>query len=357
MLAAHLLASRPGGDDAGGALFRGARALPDVMSLQAWLEAAWAAGFDPEGAEQLGRCVQRSDTWVGATDCAALLRSFGLRARVVDFRPAGAPPPRGAGAQQGQQRPRPAPALVQQTLGVALGVKRPAPEAPHAPPRAPAVHPGVEVRCVACLLNTCMLVLWAESARALSRACLPQCDVCGQCPVRGARFTSSTRSNYDLCAACAALPDAAAHGPYTRRDAPDIPASASAGAGAGRYAGGGDADDGGATATALVAWVWRYFTTDAAGAPLPARLGEQVAVSAKPPLFFQHDGHSRTIVGVERRRAAPGAPEEALLLVLDPSTEPRALGGALRRRAGWERMVKRGAATLRKRVRAARALR
>jgi hypothetical protein len=183
----------------------------------------------------------------------------------------------------------------------------------------------------------------------------PQCDGCGQCPLRGARFTSASRANYDLCAACAALPAAAAHAPYTRRDAPD--AAAAAAATQRGFGGAPDADDGGATAAALVAWVWRYFTTDAAGAPLPARLGEQVIASGKPPLFFQHDGHSRTIVGVERRRPAPGAPEEALLLVLDPSTEPRALGGALRRRAGWERMVKRGAATLRKRVRARAALR
>ena len=100
-------------------------------------------------------------------------------------------------------------------------------------------------------------------------------------------------------------------------------------------------------AAALAAWVWRYFTTDdVSGQPLPPRLGEQVLVSARPPLFLQHDGHSRTVVGIEKRRAAAGAAEETFLLILDPGTHPAELGAALRRKAGWERLLKRGVATL-----------
>ncbi len=52
------------------------------------------------GRKQLGGRVQGTRTWVGTTEAAALLRSFGLRARIVDFlgsRPAtGCPPPAGA---------------------------------------------------------------------------------------------------------------------------------------------------------------------------------------------------------------------------------------------------------------------
>ena len=103
-------------------------------------------------------------------------------------------------------------------------------------------------------------------------------------------------------------------------------------------------------AAALAAWVWRYFTTDdASGQPLPPRLGEQVLVSARPPLFLQHDGHSRTVVGIEKRRAAAGAAEETFLLILDPGTPPAELAAALRRKAGWERLLKRGVATLSRR--------
>ena len=110
MLAGHLLAQR---DARSAALFGGAGAVPDVPSLQAWLEAAWAAGYDPEGAAQLGGALQGGRAWVGATEAAALLRSFGLRARVVDFRATDAHAP------QGPKRPRedkadgaPAPAEV-----------------------------------------------------------------------------------------------------------------------------------------------------------------------------------------------------------------------------------------------------
>ena len=163
-------------------------------------------------------------------------------------------------------------------------------------------------------------------------SCAPQCDGCGQCPIRGPRLRSTTRDNYDLCKRCAASPAAAAHAPYERRDAPPPV----------------DAD---ATAAAMATWVWRYFTADdATGDPLPPRLGEQLIYGSRPPLFLQHDGHSRTVVGVEKRRPAAGAPEETFLLILDPGTPPGELAAALRRKAGWERLLKRSVATLSKRA-------
>ena len=50
------------------ALFGGCGYVPDVTALQAWLECAWAAGFDPMGAEQLGGCASTAP-------CMASLRS------------------------------------------------------------------------------------------------------------------------------------------------------------------------------------------------------------------------------------------------------------------------------------------
>ena len=41
-------------------IFGGCGYVPDVTSLQAWLECAWAAGYDPMGAEQLGGCASRA---------------------------------------------------------------------------------------------------------------------------------------------------------------------------------------------------------------------------------------------------------------------------------------------------------
>lgn len=95
--------------------------------------------------------------------------------------------------------------------------------------------------------------------------------------------------------------------------------------------------------------VRRYFTTDWEGAPIPAALGQQVALSAKPPLFFQHQGHSRTVVGVERRRLGRESDEETLLLILDPSSRSAELASKLQAGGGWQGLVKRGLSTLRRR--------
>ena len=57
----------------------------------------------------------------------------------------------------------------------------------------------------------------------------------------------------------------------------------------------------------------------------------------KPPLYFQHEGHSRTIVGVEwlhNPRANSGP--SVHLLVLDPSQGTSSLEKALRTKEGWQ---------------------
>lgn len=67
-------------------LYGGCGFTPDIPSLQAWLACAWALGFDTEGAEQLGYKIQGTRKWVGTTEAAAVLRQFGIRAHVVDFK-------------------------------------------------------------------------------------------------------------------------------------------------------------------------------------------------------------------------------------------------------------------------------
>ncbi|WIA20637.1 hypothetical protein OEZ85_005018 [Tetradesmus obliquus] len=74
-----------GNADVRAALFGGCDFVPDVASLQAWLEAAWAAGFDAGGAAMFGGSVQCSRKWVGTTEAAALLRYLGCRAQLVEF--------------------------------------------------------------------------------------------------------------------------------------------------------------------------------------------------------------------------------------------------------------------------------
>lgn len=70
---------------------RGPNYVPDIPSLQAWLECAWAAGFDALGCQQLGGAVRGRRTWIGTTEVACLLRYFGVRAHIVDFYGASTP--------------------------------------------------------------------------------------------------------------------------------------------------------------------------------------------------------------------------------------------------------------------------
>eukprot|EP00747_Dinoflagellata_sp_TGD_P186785 gnl/TRDRNA2_/TRDRNA2_44068_c0_seq1.p1 gnl/TRDRNA2_/TRDRNA2_44068_c0~~gnl/TRDRNA2_/TRDRNA2_44068_c0_seq1.p1 ORF type:complete len:347 (-),score=67.75 gnl/TRDRNA2_/TRDRNA2_44068_c0_seq1:102-1007(-) len=99
-------------------------------------------------------------------------------------------------------------------------------------------------------------------------------------------------------------------------------------------------------ADAVVERAWRHFSSHA----VPQR--GAVCSSAQPPLYLQHDGHSRTIVGVQKRYEAGGKRSD-FLLVLDPGLGQ---GGfedfkaAAARGRGWERFVKRSLAPLQRKT-------
>ncbi|KAI7823114.1 peptidase family C78-domain-containing protein, partial [Kickxella alabastrina] len=59
--------------------------VPSVRALQECLELAWRDGFDPDGAEQMGRRVVGGRKWVGTTEIYCILAHFGVPARIVDF--------------------------------------------------------------------------------------------------------------------------------------------------------------------------------------------------------------------------------------------------------------------------------
>jgi len=82
MLSFHLMMQDPHMKDV---LFGGAGFVPDILALQNWLEVAWAKGFDLAGADYFDWHIRGTRKWIGTTECAALLRSFGVRARIVDF--------------------------------------------------------------------------------------------------------------------------------------------------------------------------------------------------------------------------------------------------------------------------------
>lgn len=82
MLTSHLFTQRK---EVHEVLFGGSGYVPDIPSLQRWLEIAWERGFDVDGSQYFNQKIYGSKRWIGTTECAALLRSFGLFARVVDF--------------------------------------------------------------------------------------------------------------------------------------------------------------------------------------------------------------------------------------------------------------------------------
>ncbi|KAH9611311.1 hypothetical protein KSS87_023673 [Heliosperma pusillum] len=82
MLSSHLLRERP---EAREVMFGGSGFVPDIASLQRWLEVAWQRGFDKAGSIYFKGKVYGFRKWIGTTECAAVLRSFGLRAKIVDF--------------------------------------------------------------------------------------------------------------------------------------------------------------------------------------------------------------------------------------------------------------------------------
>jgi hypothetical protein len=58
--------------------------------------------------------------------------------------------------------------------------------------------------------------------------------------------------------------------------------------------------------------------------------------AGKPPLYFQHNGHSRTIVGIERKVNKQAGGFEYNLLILDPSTRSKDLLNALESKEKWQ---------------------
>lgn len=85
LYAADITSTASGIQEMAQALFHGCGFVPDLLSLQAWLECAWKGGFDTAGGDMLGNAAQHSDQWIGTTECAALLRFFGLKAQIIDF--------------------------------------------------------------------------------------------------------------------------------------------------------------------------------------------------------------------------------------------------------------------------------
>lgn len=184
-----------------------------------------------------------------------------------------------------------------------------------------------------------------------------QCDGCSTIPIIGARYKSQVFADYDLCDACHRNPPNPAAAPFQRM----MPTRMQLGVSQQRGGGGAKAAGQQQPHEMLIDWVWRYFSqapepegggggeSDAKRSRLGAEPHRAVRQTARPPLYFQHQGHSRTIIGIERRETEEGGTVAKVhtLLVLDPGHSTQALAAALRSGANWQRMLKRGQHTLR----------
>ncbi|KAF8099937.1 hypothetical protein N665_0235s0035 [Sinapis alba] len=224
MQCSHLLSRR---EEVKRVLFGGSNFVPDIPSLQRWLELAWNSGFDVSGGLHFGNRICGCKKWIGTTECAALLRSFGLRARVVDFAP------------------------------------------------------------------------------------------------------KKSRSMYLSVPGSALAPKRRAYGPMDRYVV-NKGGSDSHGSSSSRISKG----------AVLMDWVWNYFSDNRLD------VSSGVHITNKGPLYFQHEGHSRTIVGIQRRLQGTTFNPQYNLLILDPADFTRGIEKTLVDKRGWEGYLKRGAHTL-----------
>ena len=232
------------------------------------------------------------------------------------------------------------------------------------------------------------------------------CDGCNACPIVGIRYRSLTLPDHDLCEQCHSKPCSALAAPFEHitsgtachsmhpprpciccralsTELSGMPLLSSI---SNLLA---SVDAGGSTQgnlpealnRKLAMWVWHYFTGEAlpgfeppgSQCCSPAQLllrSSPVVLSGgldamtclclvklatlhfpsmaagKPPLYFQHQGHSRTIIGIEQHRMPNGAEAELTLLVLDPSNRTEKLSDALKNQNGWQQQLRRGLHTL-----------
>jgi hypothetical protein len=232
MLSSHLLDY----EWARHALFGGVGFVPDIPSLQQWLELAWSLGFDEPGAEFYNHKIYGSKEWIGTTECATLFRSFGLQARIVDFT--------GRSKRDGQT-------TIDRWLhhhgrrifsGNNTGIES---------NRSNDLSFGDQIHDDGEAHQS------PESGRQIHHNV--QCDVCNTFPIRGIRYKSKKKMNYDLCASCMADRDSSEDlSDYERINGCSQVKEV--------------AVDEDANHESLVKWVWHYFINGIKGDSCKAQM-------------------------------------------------------------------------------------
>ncbi|XP_024365765.1 uncharacterized protein [Physcomitrium patens] len=322
ILASYLLAEDP---EVREHLFGGTGYVPDIPALQQWLEIAWAKGFDAPGGEYFDWKIKGSNKWIGTTEGAALLRSFGVRARIVDFQ--------------------------------AIGSKRESPSELRSKAGQGSVEEdksgsGSEEEAKGKKESNFGSRKFEENGkdsdpqRSIAKSdSHDKCIDCGEHETLPNKFRPEKASNSDMCHTCTKLQGSGNMDKKKFHDEQETQITNRHRLGWDAKTGGGGAEEGQITVKhqPMVEWVWNYFMSHTRN----SKVSKQLKLSERSPLYFQHRGHSQTIVGVECRKVSSSPDsEEVNLLVVDPSESAEQVIESLREGKGWEKYVKRGLQTL-----------
>uniref|UniRef100_A0A5B7AG47 Putative zinc finger with UFM1-specific peptidase domain protein n=2 Tax=Davidia involucrata TaxID=16924 RepID=A0A5B7AG47_DAVIN len=273
MLSSHLLMQR---EEAREVLFGGSGFVPDIASLQRWLEIAWERDFDILGSNHFNHKIYGKRNWIGTTECAALFRSFGLRAKIVDF---GSKEIKtiSSGSSQGADG-----------MKINGGKRKP-------------------------------VQVYGPMDRFLYRVdhSIPQTGSSGHENSGFSNIHLGDGLGTSICRSGDKLADSDNFNKYCARSVKGH--------------------------QVLIDWVWNYFSDNR----LAKSGNPRVVVSEKAPLYFQHQGHSRTIVGIQVKHQRNGM-QQYNLLILDSAHKTTALERSLKENVGWQKLIKRGVHTLKK---------
>ena len=286
------------------ALFGGAGFIPNIFAMQRWLEIAWAKGFDVAGADYFDWKISGTEKWIGTTECAALLRSFGVRAWIVDFQAVGkdkkdGPRPKcGSRPQEAGSFDIPAePGELDESGGKLHAQASASAHGQHDE------HGNIEL-CV---------------ARVEERLLHKKCELCLSCMEERKRKATAELGSLHITSE--QNWEGSSGGGLSDQNEVDV------------------------NHKHMTNWIWNYFLDNkvdaAAAAVVPS-----ITLSSRSPLYFQHQGHSRTIVGIERCHGTGGLLQEDKLIILDPSQQTSDLVSCLRKKQGWQNLVERGVHTL-----------
>ena len=353
-------------------LFGSAGFVPDIPALQMWLEIAWGKGFDVAGGEYFNWNIRGTNKWIGTTEGAALLRSFGARAQIVDFQATGGK--RGSGDMRSKTGQQTKPETAAETdMGDGDGDGHgdvdesqsrngnPSEDEQDNEKGAEAEHDETQ--------NSNPNSEPPSGGKHGREPSEVECAVCGEHQLKDSQIRRDLWHADDVCPTCSQ------NSPQTCQDSNTQPWKQDEKASDGEHdrqisghqrggwdkkTGSGGSEEGSLTVKhrQMVDWIWSYFT----GEILDQRQGEEpdstVILSQRSPLYVQHRGHSQTIIGIERRRkSSPPVDEndkddhdldndDTYLLVLDPSQPTKRILQSLQEKQGWKKLIKRGLRTL-----------